>query len=129
MSIRYIYIVALALTILGCAGYQSANLTAKPSISNEYIFFFSNSMIEFQKNSVPVSVRYKDYERQLQKYLNSDPNLVSCGIVPGSVGFGEPGSGGSAAVKCAESLPLVDDTASFYENGEPVQRYRMNIEQ
>ena len=119
----------LTLPICGCAGYPRANLTALPSESNRYVYFFSKSMIKFQKNSVPVSVRYQDYERQLQAYLNNDPKLISCSVIPGSIDFGEPGSGGSASVKCAEIIPLVDDTAYFHANGKPVQRYWINIEQ
>lgn len=86
-------------------------------------------MIEFQENSVPVSVRYKDYERQLQAYLKKDPNLTNCSVVPGSIDFGEPGSGGSASVRCGEDIPLIDDTAYFHANGKPVQRYWLNIGQ
>ncbi|MEW8027633.1 MAG: hypothetical protein AB2806_07820 [Candidatus Thiodiazotropha sp.] len=116
----------ISVLVAGCAGGSSANLTANPSYPDQYIFYYSKSIIEFQKNSVPVSVRFKNYEHQIEVYLKKDNNLSSCYVVPGSIDFGEPGSGGSAIVKCNESIPLVDSTASFHQDGKPVKRYWVN---
>ena len=115
------------LLLLGCATPDRlANLITADPESNKLDIFFDKKIILFKGSSnLPVNERYLKYEEKLNSFLSRDRNTASCSVVPGTINFGEPGSGGVAIVKVSQSVPAQVDTTSFTLDGKPFYRYWM----
>jgi hypothetical protein len=97
-------------------------MTENPD-GGRYTLFFSKSQLKFESNDVPWADRKRSYESQLNEMLHRDTNTVTCNVVPDSINFGEPGSGGAALVTCTDRIPFVIDSSSFSMQGMPISRY------
>ena len=117
--------------LTACAGtHRLANLTtAEPTANDRYHFFFAKKLVYFDgANDFPVDERYKRYEDRLNKLFGRDPSTAGCEVTPGSINFGEPGSGGAALVSCAKAVPVQVDSSSFTVDGKPFYRYWLKVE-
>lgn len=115
---------ALVLLVLGCASSgRLANLTTDNPDGGVYTLFFLKSLLKFESNDVPWPDRKRSYESQLNKVLHGDANTLTCDLVPDSINFGEPGSGGVAQVKCAGQIPFDIDNTVYSMQGKPISRY------
>lgn len=115
---------ALILLVLGCASSgRLANLTTDNPDGGVYTLFFLKSLLKLESNGVPWLDRKLSYETQLNKVLHGDTNTRTCDVVPDSINFGEPGSGGAAQVKCTGRIPFDINNTSYSIKGTPISRY------
>ncbi len=83
----------------------------------------SDVQISMGKNVTPKQ-RNEIHEQRVKLILDTDPVTSGCVVIEGSVNFGESGSGGTAKVKCPNSLPLEKD-GMFNHDGSESYRYRL----
>lgn len=109
--------------LIGCA--HQANLVPIAEGSDEYIMFYDRSDVQISmEKGVTPEQRNEVYESRVKLILNTDPVTSSCVVIEGSVNFGEPGSGGTAKVKCPNSLPLEKD-GMYKKDGSEGYRYKL----
>jgi hypothetical protein len=100
-----------------------ANFTTSDPEGKNYTFYFTKKIISFESNDKPIGERVLSYEKQLTAFLHRDSNTITCLVVPESIDFGEPGSGGSARVRCKSVPPFEIDPTSFTLERKPIYRY------
>jgi len=111
----------LLVFLVGCA--HQANLKPLFSGSDTYIMFYDRSDVNIcVAKGTATEQRNNIYEERVKLILNTDPNTSECKVIKGSINFGEPGSGGTAKVKCPTSLPM--EKSGMYKNdGSPSYYY------
>lgn len=109
--------------LIGCA--HQANLVPVAPGSDEYIMFYDRSdvQVSMEKDVTPEQ-RNKVYEERVKLILNIDPMTSACLVIEGSVNFEEPGSSGTAKVKCPDQLQLKKD-GLFNLDGSENYRYTL----
>ena len=118
----------LTLIFLYACSSRGANLTPADSRNGEYWMFYDRSEVSIPRvGDITSSERNVIYEKRVSLILQSDPATSSCKVIRDSVNFGEPGSGGSAKVKCTKAIPLEKD-GLFNLDGSPNYRYFLKRE-
>ena len=109
--------------LISCAHH--ANLVPIAPDSDEYIMFYDRSDVQISmERGVTPEQRNEVYEGRVKLILNTDPVTSSCVVIEGSVNLGEPGSGGTAKVKCPNPLPLKKD-GMYNQDGSESYRYKL----
>lgn len=119
---KFVIVTLLTLQI-GCT--HQANLVPVAAGSDEYFMFYDRSDVQISMaNGATPKERNKIYQQRVKLILNTDPVTSMCAVIKGSVNFGEPGSGGTARVKCPSLLPLEKD-GMFNADGSESYRYKL----
>ncbi|WP_445361310.1 hypothetical protein ACJJIL_04960 [Microbulbifer sp. EKSA005] len=109
--------------LIGCS--HQAHLVPLSAGSDDYIMFYNRSDVQISmRKGVTPEQRNTVYEGRVKLILNTDPVTSSCVVIEGSVNFGEPGSSGTAKVKCPNPLPLEKD-GMYNQDGSESYRYKL----
>ncbi|WP_444924529.1 hypothetical protein ACJJH9_05145 [Microbulbifer sp. DLAB2-AF] len=122
---KSILIVVFLVLVAGCTSRIAMLQTDNPE-ENEYRFIFGKMILDYDKaKSMSPEARAANYENQLNLILRGDKNTSSCSIVPGTVNFGEPGSQGTARVRCKNPVSVQVQEDIFNRDGSPFYSYTL----
>ena len=103
-----------------------ANLQTPDPNTQPYEMYFHKDQILFTGwKEVEKNERRLKFEGKLNAILHKHKNTSSCNVIPYSINFGEPGSGGSARVSCEKNITFIIREGIYTQEGRPYYIYYM----